>query len=298
MKYIPIICFLTILTVVSCKTAKNLSRFTNSLVDSETPSKSKPLIIDNKNQEWVLDFSDEFNDNVVDKKKWTIENGTKKRIDITNFSNDNQVIEENGNIYIKYSKASKIHDTAYYAGRFNSQGKYATKFGFLEARMHLVKPNGFQTAFWMMPNSGVSMTGTDPLDGTANDGAEIDIVEGNRLKRYSLGLHWDGYAKGTTKGTGANIKEDLYVSEYHVFGFEWAPTYLKFYLDGKVVHEITDPKAIPKVDHYIYFSGSCFGKNDWLDGDVRKNEVIQNGGVEKGSIDYIRVYKPKNVVKK
>lgn len=291
MKYLLSICTIILITVVSCTTTKKTNGKSNSLVDSQTPKQSKPLLIDANDKEWVLDFSDEFNDNTIDSKKWTIENGTKKRVDITNYSNDKQVIEENGNAYINYSKAPEISDTAYYAGRFNSQGKYATTYGFLEARMHFVKPNGYQTAFWMMPNSGTSMTNAGPHDGTANDGAEIDIIEGNRVVRYSLGLHWDGYAKGVTKGAGANIRENLHQTEYHIIGFEWSPTYLRFYFNGKLVKEITDPKAIPKVDHYIYFSGSNFGKNDWLDGDVRKNEFIQKGGVEKGYIDYIRVYK-------
>ena len=294
--------FITCLIVIafSCHTYKKVAIVTNLLVDPETPNTSQPLVIDTTSskvpeKKWVLDFSDEFNDTIVDKTKWSIENGTKKRVDITNYCNDKQVVEKNGNVYIYYSKAPEIHDTAYYAGRFNSQGKYATTYGFFEARMHLVKPNGYQTAFWMMPNSSTSMSNTGPHDGTANDGAEIDIVEGNRLKSYSLGLHWDGYAKGTHKGAGSgkNKIPDLYDTEYHVFGFEWAPTFLKFYCDGKIIKTITDPKAIPKVDHYIYFSGSCFGKNDWLDGDVRKNEFIQNGGVDKGYIDYVRVYQLK-----
>jgi beta-glucanase (GH16 family) len=296
-KFISITC---ILVLFACNASKKTVQSLPAFVDSETPKDAKPLVKEisdssiNLNN-WQLVFSDEFNDTVVNKTKWSIENGTKKRVDITNYSNNKQVVEKNGNIYIHYSKAPEIHDTAYYAGRFNSQGKYATTYGFLEARMHLVKPNGYQTAFWMMPNSGTSMSNAGPHDGTANDGAEIDIVEGNRLKSYSLGLHWDGYAKGTHKGTGSgkNKISDLYDTEYHIFGFEWSPTFLKFYCDGKVIKTITDPKAIPKVDHYIYFSGSCFGKNDWLDGDVRKNEFIQNGGVDKGYIDYVRVYQLK-----
>ena len=92
-----------------------------------------------------------------------------------------------------------------------------------------------------------------------------------------------------------NIKiKNLYDVEYHIFALEWTPTYLKFYCDGKVVKEITDPKAIPQVAHYIYFSGSCFGKNDWLQGDVRMNEFIQKGGVAEAYIDYVRVFQTKN----
>jgi beta-glucanase (GH16 family) len=302
MKNLRILSAIIIVISLGCAASKKTLQNTNSFVDAETPKTSKPLIIDTTSgkideRQWVLDFSDEFNDTIIDKKKWAIENGTKKRVDMTNYSNDKQVIEKNGNAYIHYSKAPEIHDTAYYAGRFNSQGKYATTYGFLETRIHLVKPNGYQTAFWMMPNGGTSMSNAGPHDGTANDGAEIDIVEGNKLLTYSYGLHWDGYAKGTHKGAGGAKPKlrDLYEVEYHVFGLEWSPTSLKFYYDGKVIKEMTDPKAIPKVDHYIYFSGSCFGKNDWLEGDVRKNEFIQNGGVDKGYIDYVRVYKLKGL---
>lgn len=282
--------------VLACSTTNKTVKSISSWVDAETPKTAKPLVNEVsdssvKLEDWQLVFSDEFNDSVVDKSKWTIEDGIKKRVDMTNYSNDKQVVEKNGNVYIHYSKAPEIHDTAYYAGRFNSKGKYAPTYGFLEARMHLVKPNGFQTAFWMMPNEGTSMNNNSKHDGTANDGAEIDIVEGNKLQSYSLGLHWDGYAKGVHKGNGGNIKTpDIHETEYHVFGFEWTPTFLKFYYDGKLVKRMTDPKLIPHVAHFIYFSGSCFGKNDWLNGDVRANEFIQNGGVEKGYIDYVRVY--------
>jgi hypothetical protein len=50
---------------------------------------------------------------------------------------------------------------------------------------------------------------------------------------------------------------------------------------------------IPHTPHFIYFSGSCFGTNDWVDGDVRKNDFIQKGNTDKAYIDYVRVYKIK-----
>jgi beta-glucanase (GH16 family) len=269
----------------------------NKFIDKLSPKNSIPFfkpdtiskeMLKNK---WKLDFSDEFNDNKVDTSKWTVENTTKKRIDITLFADSNQVEEINGNIYINYSK-STISDTAYNAGRFNSQRKYATTYGFFECRMHVVKPNGHQTAFWMMPNDKIGMHSTQGVDGTANDGAEIDIVEGTKADAYSLGLHWDGYGKPAHKSNGGLIKvPNMHDTEYHIFGFEWAPTYLKFYLDGKVVREMNDPKLIPHVAHFIYFSGSCFGQNNWVDGDIRQNEFIQGGNVDKAYIDYIRVYK-------
>lgn len=299
-KIITVIIVFLVVVASSCK-AKRESTLANkkSFVDSQTPTSTKPFIISdstsiqNKKSKWKLVFSDEFNDNKIDTSKWNVENGPKKRVDIMLYSNDDQVREKDGKAYIYYSKSS-LNDTTYMAGRFNSNKKFAPTYGYLETKMHLVKPNGYQTAFWMMPE-GKGMASTTTPDGTANDGAEIDIVEGNKLRSYSLGLHWDGYAKPAHKGTGGNIKmPNIHDTEYHIFALEWTPTYLKFYCDGKVVKEITDPKAIPQVAHYIYFSGSCFGKNDWLQGDVRKNEFIQKGGVAEAYIDYVRVFQTKN----
>ncbi len=275
----------------SCVAQKATTKFK----DNVSPNDAIPFMLDdsitkeNIALKWRLDFSDEFNDNEIDTTKWNIETSIKKRVDVTLYADKDQLEEKDGNMYIYYRK-SNISDTAYNAGRFTSRGKYAPVYGFLECRMHIVKPDGHQTAFWMMPEGkGMSKEG---IDSTANDGAEIDIAEGNKTASYSLGLHWDGYAKPAHKSNGRQIKmPDIHKTEYHIYGFEWTPTYLKFYFDGKVVATMTDKKLIPRVAHYIYFSGSCFGESNWVDGDIRKNDFIQNGNTDKAYIDYIRVFK-------
>jgi beta-glucanase (GH16 family) len=290
-----VLVFLSVL-LSSCK-AKKETALANmkSFVDVETPKSAKPFIVPDSTtlqfdkSKWKLVFSDEFNDTKMDTSKWNVENAPKKRVDIMLYSNNEQVQEKDGKAYIYYRK-SVLNDTTYLAGRFNSHKKYAPTYGFMESKIHLVKPNGYQMAFWMMPE-GKGMSSETTPDGTANDGAEIDIVEGNKLNAFSSGLHWDGYAKPAHKSNGLLTKmPDIYNAEYHIFGFEWTPTYLKFYYDGKLIREMTDPKLIPQVAHFLYFSGSCFGKSDWVDGDVRKNEFIQQGGVAEAYIDYVRVY--------
>ena len=282
--------------VTGCKAKKDvLVTNTKAFVDAATPKKAYPLtLLDSTskkgaNKKWKLTFSDEFNDNKIDTSKWNVENAPKKRVDIMLYSDNNQVEEKDGKAHIYYRK-SNLNDTTYMAGRFNSHKKYAPTYGFIESKIHLVKPNGYQMAFWMMPEGKGMASATTP-DGTANDGAEIDIVEGNKLNAFSSGLHWDGYAKPAHKANGKLTKmPNLYADEYHIFGFEWSPTFVRWYYDGKIIREVTDPKLIPKVAHYLYFSGSCFGKSDWVDGDVRENEFIQNGGVAKAYVDYVRVY--------
>ena len=219
---------------------KKLAKVKNSFVDTQSSPKAKPFILnDSSKTKWKLDFSDEFNDSKIDTLKWHVENSIKKRIDVTLYADSNQVEEKDGNMFIYYRK-SNISDTAYNAGRFNSHHKYAPTYGFLECRMHVVKPYGHQTAFWMMPEGDGMRSSTVP-DGTANDGAEIDIVEGTKAHAYSNGLHWDGYAKPAHQSNGKLVRvPNMHDTEYHIYGFEWTPTYLKFYFDGKVVREMTD----------------------------------------------------------
>ncbi|MBL7727137.1 MAG: glycoside hydrolase family 16 protein [Dinghuibacter sp.] len=282
----------------NCASQKKIAKANAAFqfVDAATPTGAIPTVINDSvtteslKKAWTLDFSDEFNDNEIDTTKWNVETSVKKRIDVTLYADKDQLAEKDGNMYIYYRK-SNISDTAYNVGRFTSQKKYAPTYGFFECRMHVVKPNGHQTAFWMMPE-GNGMKTKEGVDGTANDGAEIDIVEATKANAFSLGLHWDGYVKPAHKSNGRLIKApNMHETEYHIYAFEWTPTILRFYFDGKVVATMTDPKLIPHVAEFIYFSGSCFGENNWVDGDIRKNEFIQAGNTDKAYIDYIRVFK-------
>lgn len=291
---------IAIVALHSCYAQKKMTKAgtVSTFVDPASPADATPTVANDSvtketlQKTWVLHFSDEFNDNVIDTTKWTIETSVKKRVDVTLYADKNQVEEKDGNMYVYYRK-SPISDTAYNAGRFHSKGKYAPIYGFLECRMHVVKPNGHQTAFWMMPE-GNGMKTKEGVDGTANDGAEIDIVEATKANAFSLGLHWDGYEKPAHKSNGRLIKApNMHDTEYHTYGFEWTPTLLRFYFDGKVVATMADAKLIPHVAEYIYVSGSCFGVNNWVDGDIRANEFIKSGNTDKAYIDYIRVYKSK-----
>ncbi|MFY7898800.1 MAG: glycoside hydrolase family 16 protein, partial [Chitinophagaceae bacterium] len=181
--------------LVSCKKA-NVNIYTPdvnspivnqpySFVDKTTPLTSKPMINGSTTlDKWQLAFSDEFNDMKFDTLKWSTENRVWYKGDINVFSTGNEVEEKDGNVYLSYFKSTALNSKNYYVGRFNSKDKYSTTYGFFETRMHVVKPNGYQTAFWLMPNSGTSMSNAGPHDGTANDGAEIDIIEGNKLNTY------------------------------------------------------------------------------------------------------------------
>ena len=273
---------------------RDMERTLLPFVDSKTPDNARPFEKNSNTRlsSYELVFSDEFEDNSLDTNKWNVQDEFyRKRKVIDVYADGKQIVERDGHLNIYYYKDS-TKGNAYFAGRIDSRGKYAPTYGFFEARKHFVKPNGHQTDFWMMPE-GKGMSVPDGVDSTANDGAEIDIIEGNKVKTYSCGLHWDGYGKAHQTNGQEIHAPNFHDTEYHVIGFEWDEKHLRWYRDGEVIRELTDPDLIPRVPHFLYFSGSLWGESDWPDGSILTNEFIQNGGVDKAYIDYIRVYQKK-----
>jgi beta-glucanase (GH16 family) len=275
------------------------------LVDPQSPTNIKPdlnfenLPNSSKAENWDLVFSDEFNDTEMNPEKWNIQDDFSRlrNNDVLLDARTEDVEERDGKAYIYYSKDQSI-EKKYYAGRFESKYKYAKTFGYFEVRMHIVEPFGHQTAFWMMPNQEGTTAPNNVIDGTAKDGAEIDIIEGNiNSDTYSTGLHWDGYG-ADHKSKGLKIDANgLFTEEYHTYGFEWSPTFIKWYYDGELVRTETDSKFIALVDHHLYFTGSVFGESStWVTKYIGNYDLLNNGGRDEAYIDWVRVYENKSLI--
>jgi len=108
-------------------------------------------------------------------------------------------------------------------------------------------------------------------------------------------MHYDGYGDDH-KGAGRSITAPgLHNNEYHYFGLEWSPTFIKYYYDGKVGNTLTDPKVMVKVDEYILLTGMHWAETGWVQVDVRNNALLNNGGTARAYIDHIRVFKNKTI---
>lgn len=110
--------------------------------------------------------------------------------------------------------------------------KYATKYGYYELRAKLNNNDGSCCAWWM--------TG---FQDDVTDTAEIDIIEyaGGRVdNKNKIGgwmYNWDD--PKLTSVTNSPILVDFNPDEeYHVYGMEWQPGYLKFYVDGELMSTI------------------------------------------------------------
>ncbi len=257
--------------------------FSQGFVDSNTPENTLP---DNQNvgTEWKLDFSDEFNGSEVDLTKWTINESSKSRnkrpkIGVDDwFWKPENVWLEDGKLVLQVKKHD--HNTMY-CGSVFSKDKYETTYGYFEARIQVADASkGTHTAFWLQGQ------GMSNVDGTANDGAEIDVFESAWLGDYTkCVVHIDGYGANHKANTKQYNTPGIH-DGYHTWGLYWTDKFMKIYYDG--VHKATysDSKWVVKADEYLWLSdGASFG----IEGDYFTSQP--NGVLTKAYVDYIRVWK-------
>jgi len=253
-----------------------------SWVDPETPAGVLP---DSGLTGWVLVFSDEFNGSTLDTSKWHIDVSDKSRaprwdrgISDWWWVEDNVSLDGSGNLVLDVSK----HDSnTMHCGSISPDGIYEPKYGYMEARIQIADTTkDTHTAFWLQ---GPNMQNSDPADGTAHDGAEVDIFEsawfGDDTKSV---VHIDGYDDDHRASTKQYDAPGLH-SGYHTFGMEWTPNHLKIYYDG--VHKVTYTGIwVPQVAEWLWLSvGASFG-------DIGTFASEPVGWLTSAKVDYVRYW--------
>jgi beta-glucanase (GH16 family) len=180
-------------------------------------------------------WSDEFNGNAIDSATWTYDVGgwgwgngqfeyNTARYENSYTTNGSLVIEARRENYLGNSFTS---------ARMLTQGRFAFKYGTLEARIKLPNTaNGLWPAFWMMGNNAgaIPWPGCGELD-IVEMGSKQGIAEGLQQKKINCAVH---YSDATdTHGMYAawtNAPVDLSL-DYHLYRMSWTPTTIAFYLD-------------------------------------------------------------------
>ena len=257
---------------------------TSVMIDSNTPTDVLP---DNTNigQDWKLDFSDEFAGNTINNSRWRIDESQKSRAARSKLG-INQWFWKKDNVSVEHGylvlKVSKPASGTMYCGSINSSGKYTRKYGYFEAKISIANTNmGTHTAFWLQsPTMG-------NVDGTANDGAEIDIFESAWANDYTqMNLHYDGYGKNH-KSVARGFNTPGIHNGYHTWGLLWTEKYIKVYYDGIYKAQYSKSILIPHAEEYVWLSdGAAFiesGSKYFTDRPL--------GTLTNAYVDYVRVWK-------
>lgn len=257
-------------------------RNSGSFVDPETPAGVQP---DSGQRGWVLVFSDEFNGTTLDTSKWHIDVSSRSRaarwdrgIHDWWWVEENVWLDGEGNLVLD---VSKYDSNTMHCGSISSDGIFEPLYGYMEARIQVADTTkDTHTAFWLQ---GPNMRNSDPADGTAHDGAEVDIFESAWFGDYTKSVvHIDGYDAEHRANTQQYDTPGLH-SGYHTFGMEWTAEYLKIYYNGE--HKVTYTGIwVPRVAEWLWLSvGASFG-------DIGTFTSEPVGWLTSAKVDYVRYW--------
>ncbi len=224
-----------------------------------------------KNRELI--FSDEFEGDKLDTKKWLTNYywGDKLLKDNYTVGNDLQAYSEKDNFEIRNSvlkiitkpqkKEGKVWSTdgfktkefAFTSGIINTGNSFRQKYGTFSAKIKLGNPAA-KSAFWMLADK---------------------ITPHINVCRTSNGkVQFDYFASVEKKARGSVGSK--YASDFFIFTLEWTPDKLVWKIND--TESFTQTSNVPQDPMYILFSGG-------LDKPISSMTAME--------IDWVRVYQPK-----
>ena len=190
-----------------------------------------------------LVWEDNFDvDGPIDSSKWVAEIGDGTAQGIPGWGNNelqyytddaSNVRVENGLLVIT-AKEESVGGRNYTSARIKTEGLFEQKYGRFEARIRMPLGKGYFPAFWMLGNDN---NGTDIWPNIG----EIDIMEyiGDAPTRTFGTIHGPGYSGGESISKGFELENNRFDTGFHIFGIEWGPSYINFYVDDKLYNQLT-----------------------------------------------------------
>ena len=178
----------------------------------------------------IPELSDEFDGSVFDTSKWFRTNPTWLGRQPAFFS-ENNVKQEDGKLNLTMRKedpSEMLKEKGYHTYSSAAvRSKYTVKYGYFEIKSRAMNSLG-SSAFWFYDQAPALWT-------------EIDVFElcgtGERGNQYNMNVHVfrtplkeEHWSKG-----GEWRAPYRFADEYHVFGLEWTPYVIRWYVDGEAV---------------------------------------------------------------
>jgi beta-glucanase (GH16 family) len=183
-------------------------------------------------------WSDEFDGSEIDKTLWTYDVGGggfgNGQLEYNTARRENSYIE-NGNLVLEARREFYQEETAnqFTSARMRTQGRFAFKYGTLEARIKLPNgANGLWPAFWLLGNNfpGILWPVCGETD-IVEMGSRAGITQGVQNKKINAAIHYDNNGTYNFNAGWLDAPVDLNL-DYHLYKLQWTPTAMTVYLDG------------------------------------------------------------------
>ncbi len=237
-----------------------------------------------------LVFEDDFDtDGAIDDSMWNYDLGIGNAISGAGWGNNElqhytqrpeNIRVEDGHLHI-VARQESFMDSDYTSARINTAGKIEQEYGRFEARIQLPWGQGIWPAFWLLGNNINDV-------GWPNCG-EIDIMEYRGQDPTILigSVHGPGYSGGESEGKTYDLITDRFDTGFHVFGIEWGPEYINYYVDDVLYNQITpdDVNGEWVFDHPFYIIMNLAVGGNFV-GPPNAATVFPQTMI----VDYVRVY--------
>lgn len=233
-----------------------------------------------------LVFQDEFNTNgAPDAAFWNYDIGTGQ-----NGWGNNELqyyTDRPENIFIQDGMLNIVANAESYMGsnftsaRITTKSKVEQKYGRFEARMKLPWGQGLWPAFWLLGND-IDSVGWPQC-------GEIDVMEyrGQNPTIVHGSVHGPGYNAGLAITKSYDLNNDRFDSGFHIFGIEWGPEYINFYVDDVLYNQIT-PSDV--TGEWVYDKPFYILMNLAVGGSFVGSPNAQTVFPQTMMVDYVRVY--------
>ncbi|MEM7102719.1 MAG: glycoside hydrolase family 16 protein [Bacteroidota bacterium] len=238
-----------------------------------------------------LVFEDEFNDasGALNDATWNYDIGTgtngwgNNELQYYTDRTENVKIED-GMLHIT-ARQESFMGAGYTSARITTKGKFEQQYGRFEARMQLPWGQGLWPAFWLLGNNIDEVSW--PQCG------EIDIMEyRGQNPTITIGtVHGPGYSGGNSVGKDFDLVNDRLDTGFHVFGIEWGPDYINFYIDDVLFNQIT-PEDVD--GEWVFNKPFYILMNLAVGGNFLGNPNAETVFPQTLLVDYVRVYSGPN----
>ncbi|MBI9042089.1 family 16 glycosylhydrolase [Lutibacter sp.] len=242
-------------------------------------------------KEYNLVWSDEFEySGLPDSLKWNYRSGGQ------GFGNNEKQFYLEKSLENSFVKNGKLHIVAlkkdienkhYTSARLTTYNRFVFQYGKIEVMAKLPEGKGTWPAIWMLPESLRKKEESWPLCG------EIDIMEhvGKDPNMVHVSLHSKEYNHiMNTQITHFDRISDVF-NDFHLYGIEWTPEFMKFYIDNKLFFEakkgengmVSTNEGWPFDKPYFLILNLAIGGN-WggeIDDAIFPSEML---------VDYVRIY--------
>lgn len=181
-------------------------------------------------------WSDEFNGSAIDSSTWTYDVGNQGwgngQLEYDTAQHENSYTT-NGSLVIEADRTN-YWGNSFTSARMLTQGRFAFKYGNLEARIKVPDTaNGLWPALWMMGNNSGAIVWPDcgELD-IMELGAAAGISSNIQQELIDSAIHYaDANNNPVNAAAWLTAPEDL-SQGYHLYQMSWTPTNLTFSLDN------------------------------------------------------------------